>query len=133
MNLSQNVADVTLKIDGKPIGQVTALTVGVRKTSPDLLNSMTDTEILDEAEQVVYDRPDTHGEPEDSFSRIARLWNSYLISDEFYDPNIDEEDVVNMMILLKVARNSEGHYHEDNYVDIAGYAENGARIGSDES
>lgn len=83
------------------------------------------TEILDRAEEVVYNRPDTHGAPETSFVKIAGMWNAYL---GFPDALLDGEDVANMMVLLKVARNSEGQYHEDNYVDIAGYAENGARL-----
>lgn len=87
-----------------------------------------DTEILDKAAETVYDRPDTHGEPEDSFATIAEMWNGYLRSEDHFDPNVTPTDVANMMILLKVARNSEGHYHEDNYTDIAGYAENGARL-----
>lgn len=85
-----------------------------------------ETYILDQAKKVVYDRPDEHGEPEDSFHRIAGLWNAYL---GFPDELLDGEDVTNMMMLLKIARNAEGHYHEDNYVDLAGYAENGARLG----
>lgn len=98
------------------------------RADPDYLNGKSDTEILEQAAEVVYDRPDQHGEPEDSFERIADLWGAYLgVSGTPLD--IDDEDVANMMILLKVARNAEGHYHADNYVDIAGYAENGARLG----
>jgi len=84
-----------------------------------------ETEVLREAAEVVYERPDTHGRPEDSFRKIAGLWNAYMGFDE---PYFDAEDVANMMILLKVARNSEGHYHKDNYVDIAGYSECGAKL-----
>jgi hypothetical protein len=84
-----------------------------------------ETFILDKAAETVYDRPDTHGKPEDSFRKIAGMWNAYL---GFPSPLLDGSDVANMMILLKVARNAEGHYHEDNWVDIAGYAENGARL-----
>jgi hypothetical protein len=89
------------------------------------------TEILDKAAEIVYDRPDSHGEPEDSFKTIAEMWNGYLRGGGIPDPNIRPHDVANMMVLLKVARNAEGHYHEDNYVDIAGYAENGARLHDD--
>lgn len=83
---------------------------------------MRDTVILDDAAETVYERPDTHGEPEDSFEKIAEMWSAYL------DTEMRPHDVANMMVLLKVARNAEGHYHDDNYVDIAGYAENGARL-----
>jgi hypothetical protein len=91
----------------------------------------TDTRVLEDAIETVYDRPSTHGEPEDSFAAIAGLWNEYLRAGGIRDPNVQPEDVANMMVLLKVARNAEGHYHEDNYVDIAGYAENGARLHND--
>ena len=95
------------------------------RANPDYLNGKSDTEILAEAAETVYERPDQHGEPEDSFHRIARMWDAYLGPG---NTSVDAEDVANMMVLLKVARNAEGHYHEDNYVDIAGYAENGARL-----
>jgi hypothetical protein len=94
--------------------------------------SIEDTHILEDAAQTVYNRPKEHGKPEDSFGRIAELWNGYLRTDEFFEPNICGKDVANMMVLLKVARNAEGHYHEDNYVDIAGYSECGARLQNDE-
>lgn len=93
-----------------------------------------DTRVLEQAIETVYDRPDTHGEPEDSFDTIARLWMNYLHArGDGGDgaTTIEPHDVANMMVLLKVARNAEGHYHGDNYVDIAGYAENGARLHED--
>ena len=80
--------------------------------------------VLDDAKEVVYSRPEKHGEPEDSFGSIAGFWNAYLN----YDEMLDAEDVANMMMLVKIARNKEGHYRNDNYRDIAGYAENGARL-----
>lgn len=81
-----------------------------------------ETHVLDDARDVVYDRPEQHGAPEDSFGRIADMWAAYLGVD------VGPEDVANMMAALKIARNAEGVYHEDNYVDMAGYAENGARL-----
>ena len=83
---------------------------------------LSDTHVLVDAADAVYERSDEHGEPEDSFARIAALWSGY------FDQEIAETDVVNAMILLKVARNREGHYTDDNWTDIAGYAENGARL-----
>jgi hypothetical protein len=90
-----------------------------------------ETYILDKAAETVYGRPDKHGDPEDSFEAIARLWHDYLFAKqdkEYSSVTLEPSDVANMMILLKVARNAEGHYHEDNWVDIAGYSENGARL-----
>jgi len=90
-----------------------------------------DTYVLEQAAETVYERPDTHGEPEDSFDTIAGFWGTYLDSRGIPPTAITGEDVANMMMLLKIARNAEGVYHEDNYVDLAGYAENGARLGED--
>lgn len=81
-----------------------------------------ETHILDKAKETVYERPDDHGEPEDSFDRIASMWTAYL------DTEVTASDVANLMVLLKVARNAEGQYQEDNWVDIGGYAECGARV-----
>lgn len=91
-----------------------------------------DTHILHDAMETVYSRPDTHGEPEDSFRTISEMWCGYLRGQGIEDPNIRPHDVANMMVLLKVARNAEGHYHEDNYEDIAGYSECGARLHQNE-
>jgi len=88
--------------------------------------SESDTCVLEDAIESVYDRSDIYGKPEDSFRTIAEMWNSYLSAEEI-DPNITPHDVANMMILLKVARNAGGNYHKDNWVDIAGYAECGAK------
>jgi len=82
-----------------------------------------DTHVLDDAADAVYERADTHG-AEDCFGTIADMWATYL------DTDVDEGDVCNMMILLKVARNKEGVYTDDNWEDIAGYSESGARCTS---
>lgn len=84
------------------------------------------TYILEDAIETVYDRPDKHGEPEDSFAIIAEWWGDYL------DIEIEPHEVCDLFILLKVARNKEGVYHEDNPEDIAGYAENYARLRNDD-
>lgn len=75
--------------------------------------------ILDAAENCVcQDRQDTHGRPEDSFGAIADLWTAYLGTGQEIDP----VDVANMMILLKIGRAKANPKHQDNWVDIAGYA-----------
>lgn len=81
-----------------------------------------ETYVLEDAIETVYERPDQHGEPEDSFSRIADFWSTYL------DTHIDADQVAMMMALLKVARSAEGVYDDDNPRDIAGYVENYARL-----
>lgn len=87
---------------------------------------MNDTYILESAVETVYERPEEHGEPEDTFSLIAEFWSSYL------DIDIDDTDVAKLFILMKVARSAEGHYDEDNPEDVAGYAENWARLEQEE-
>ena len=80
-------------------------------------------EILDKAKDIINgEREGTYGRPEDSFGAIATLWSGYL------KMNIKPEDVANMMILMKVARNSSGVYKEDNCIDICGYAALGGEI-----
>lgn len=84
--------------------------------------------ILDAAEKCVCrDRQDTHGKPEDSFSAIADLWTAYLDIGR----DITPVDVAQMMILLKVGRAKENPKHQDNWVDMAGYAACAGEIAAD--
>ena len=77
---------------------------------------MTRTEILNKAERIVSrDRNATHGEPEDSFRRIAAYWSTYLNRD------LTAVDVGIMMTLMKIARAEWNPKHDDNWVDAAGY------------
>jgi hypothetical protein len=66
-------------------------------------------------------RQASYGSPELSFNRIADYWNVYLAHTGCTVKNIDAIDVANMMILLKMARETYAH-KTDNYVDICGYA-----------
>ena len=82
-------------------------------------------DILDKAKIIINgERQGTYGEAEDSFSIIAQMWTAYL------GKEIKSEDVANMMILMKVARNSSGVYKDDNWIDICGYAALGGEIQS---
>lgn len=84
--------------------------------------------ILDAAEKCVcHDRQDTHGRPEDSFGAIADLWTAYLDIGREITP----VDVAQMMILLKVGRAKENPKHQDNWVDMAGYAACAGEIAAD--
>ena len=81
--------------------------------------------ILDEAKEIIYgDREKTYGHPEKNLNQISRLWSMYL------DHPVGAQDVCMMMILLKVARQSNA-YTRDNLVDIAGYAALNARLEDD--
>ena len=80
-------------------------------------------EVLDKAETIINgERQGTYGNAEDNFANIAAFWSTYL------NTPIDSTDVANMMILMKVARNSSGVYKDDNYIDICGYAALGGEI-----
>lgn len=82
-------------------------------------------ECLDRAKTIINgERQGTYGKAENSFSVIAQMWTAYLGRD------ITSEDVANMMILMKVARNSSGVYKSDNWIDICGYAALGGEIQS---
>lgn len=80
-------------------------------------------DILDASKQIINgERQGTYGNAENSFAVIAGFWSVYL------DKPISPADVADMMILMKVARNSSGVYKEDNWIDICGYAALGGEI-----
>lgn len=90
--------------------------------------------ILEEANQVTSgDRRASYGHPLDNNNRVVTLWNAWLKScgvalydlDENGKPEAPtefaEEDVADMMILFKMARDMN-KAKRDNLVDICGYA-----------
>ncbi len=73
-------------------------------------------DVLSEATEIINgERKETYGDAHESFSRIAQFWSAYL------GHPVNNLDVANMMILLKVSR-TKGKFHRDSYVDIAGYS-----------
>lgn len=73
--------------------------------------------ILDSAKEAVTKaRAATHGKPEDTFGLLAGLWAAYL------GVPVTPVDAALMLSLLKVARAKGNHAHEDNFIDLAGYA-----------
>lgn len=86
-------------------------------------NSISRDGILRKAKSIINgERQGTYGDAEDNFQTIANMWSAYL------NTEILSEDVANMMILMKVARNSSGVYKDDNWIDICGYAALGGEI-----
>ncbi len=87
---------------------------------------MTRAEFLEAARRCVCgQREQDYGSPEDNFSTISQLWNTYL---KAAHPgcakaihNITAKDAAVMMALLKVARIAAGT-NIDSFVDLAGYA-----------
>lgn len=94
-----------------------------------MLEEITRESILDAAKQCVcHDRNDQYGEPEDSFTIIAQLWQNYLFGATGDEIEIDAGDVAAMMCLLKLARIATGKPKADDWIDIAGYAACGGEI-----
>lgn len=89
-------------------------------------------EILEKAIKCVCgDRDQDYGKPESSFNAIADYWKVYLqhnCVDKLGEVSMAAKDVVVMMCLFKIARIDTGHGKEDNWIDLAGYAANGAEI-----
>ena len=83
---------------------------------------MTRKEILDRAAVIVGGKDGQHGNAENNFDKIARLWYAYK------GVPFSAKDVAVMMILLKVARIASGHQCDDNFVDISGYAACGGEL-----
>lgn len=80
--------------------------------------------ILEEAQGVIWgDREKTYGDPGKNLRVIADYWNAYLRSRNFGDgpPDLQYDDVCNMMALLKIARLGNTPMHRDSMVDACGY------------
>lgn len=89
------------------------------KQSPDLADRRRS--VLQEAEKCCcQDRNREHGQPEDNFLQIGRLWEAYLGSS--LKKHLTAQDVAAMMILVKVARAAYNPGNLDNWVDAVGYA-----------
>lgn len=84
---------------------------------------MNRSECLDKAKEIVNGaRQENYGSPEKNFANIALYWSVYLSRD------IKPTDVALMMVLMKLARLENKPDHEDSWIDIAGYAANGAEL-----
>jgi hypothetical protein len=83
-------------------------------------------EILETAQQaVMVDRAATHGDLEQTFGLIASLWSGLLGKD------VSPEQVALMLSALKIARAWGNPAHEDNWVDLAGYAACGGEMAAE--
>jgi len=71
-------------------------------------------------------RDQDYGSPEQSFEKIAGLWNAYLDRHPNEPGYLEPWDVAAMLALLKVARIRRSPGHRDSWVDLAGYAACGA-------
>lgn len=93
-------------------------------------------DILATAEELVNgERAQSYGPPEENFGRIAQLWNAMGFAVRADGPgediryrDVDATDVAMAQIQIKMARLVTSPAHEDNWVDIAGYAGLGGEI-----
>ena len=70
---------------------------------------------------IIDQRGETYGDPKPNMERTAALWSAYL------GHQITAHDVAMLMVLVKVSR-AKVSVHDDNYLDIAGYAEIARRV-----
>lgn len=77
---------------------------------------------LREADKIIHgERQDQYGKPEDSFLKVAELWNAYIRNKRSFTCNLNEKDVALMMTLFKIAREQGTGHKEDNAIDACGY------------
>ena len=89
---------------------------------------MNRSDILTAAKQAVtVDRAATHGKPEVTFGAIARVWSARL------GVTITPAQVCIMLIDLKTCRAWGNPEHDDNWVDVAGYAACGGELAGDDA
>ena len=73
-------------------------------------------EILKTAQKLISgDRAATYGDASENFKLIGKFWTAYL------GITVSAADVATLMALLKIAR-SRGSEHQDNWIDLCGYA-----------
>jgi len=77
--------------------------------------------------EITSKRANNYGHPRKNFQNIADYLTVYLRDRLKEGESILPEDVPMMMILTKVARESYKH-HDDNILDIQGYAETGKML-----
>lgn len=77
------------------------------------------------------DRQREYGPPDKGLETIARLWTAYIQATLNVDLKITSSDACMMMVLLKVARQSNSK-DRDSYRDIIGYTAIASDLLSDE-
>ena len=95
----------------------------IQHVQPDRLTRV---DVLRRAEECVCgQREQDYGTPEDNFSMIGELWETYLNRGCLANDgrvHLDASDVAMMMALLKIARIATGTGTADSFIDLAGYA-----------
>ena len=90
-------------------------------------------EILNTAlDYLMVDRASTHGDAEDSFTEIAKLWSWYNDNRTIPEGPFEARDVAMMMSLFKIGRIAGNDKHTDSYIDLAGYCAIAGEISTQE-
>ena len=74
-------------------------------------------EILVKASKVCLDRGKQYGDPCIKYDKISKIWSQIL------GEKVTPQQVVLMMMAIKIVRLSNDPGHEDSLVDVAGYAQ----------
>lgn len=74
-------------------------------------------DVLVKASKVCLDRGWHYGDPFIKYNKVAKIW-SQILGEE-----VTPQQVVLMMMAIKIVRLSNDPGHEDSVVDIAGYAQ----------
>jgi len=78
--------------------------------------------ILDEANSVVKERHETHGDYRKVHKIVAQLWTVYVGQKDLIDFDLEAHDVAMMMALLKIGRIiATTNPSNDSFIDTAGY------------
>lgn len=85
------------------------------KEIKEIIGTPAEFSILDDVLDVLKNRQDQYGNPEDSFADIARIWSV------LFKVEITSGQVALAMIAMKIIREQTGH-KRDNIIDIIGYA-----------
>lgn len=82
---------------------------------------MSSEEAINKLREVLLDRGKDYGTPRQNHGIVADLFNVFL-SHHSRSENLEPEDTMVMMMLIKIARLCTTPEHVDSYLDIAGYA-----------
>ncbi len=78
--------------------------------------------MLTDAARIIDERGESYGHPTPNHIRIAKFFDACLCDKLQPGVTISPDDVVRMMIGLKLARLMQTPDHADSLLDIAGYA-----------
>jgi hypothetical protein len=71
---------------------------------------------------VTGDRARQHGDAYLQHSIAADFWSTYLRAKDKLTQDLTAADVAQMMLLLKISRDTTGEFNPDTFIDQCGYA-----------